>query len=263
MISYSQNAEDVLLERLFHALKKGFYVDVGAGHPTHESVTYHFYKKGWSGINIEPIKKLYDLYNKERSRDINLNIGISNQNGPFEFMETFPFYGMSTFKTTLSQDVLKNVQQIQKYTVQCHLLVDILERYVRNKTIQFLKIDVEGFEKNVLESNDWEKYRPQVVIIESTYPCSCSDPCFEEWEYILLEKDYLFCLFDGLNNYYVRKEDQNLKQYLNFGVCHRDDFIQYKYKILEDELQQFKKLQLCEKSKLVKTAVKLALKFKI
>lgn len=237
MISYSQNGEDVLLERLFKDQNDGFYVDVGACHPTDESVTKHFYDRGWSGINIEPIKSLHALHEKERPRDINLNIGISNTSGIFEFTETYPRAGMSTFKETLSEDVLRNVEQIKKYNVACRTLADVLNDFAKDKTIQFLKIDVEGFEENVLQSNDWEKHRPQVVVVESTQPCSCSPSRCDEWEYILSNNDYLFCLFDGLNNFYVRKEDAHLKENLNFGVCHRDSFIPTKYKIQEDEIK--------------------------
>ena len=62
MLTYAQNFEDVMLARLFQAQSVGFYVDIGAWHPTELSVTRHFYDLGWSGINIEPIRKQYELF---------------------------------------------------------------------------------------------------------------------------------------------------------------------------------------------------------
>lgn len=84
-ISYAQNFEDVLINRVFKHKAKGFYIDVGALHPTIDSVTKAFYDIGWSGINIEPIKEYYELVQEERPRDINLNIALSNIEDKLEF----------------------------------------------------------------------------------------------------------------------------------------------------------------------------------
>jgi len=77
--SYSQEGEDMILRRLFEKQKTGFYVDVGAHHPKRFSNTFFFYKKGWRGINIDAMPNSMSLFNKIRSRDINLEIPISDK----------------------------------------------------------------------------------------------------------------------------------------------------------------------------------------
>ena len=88
-ISYSENHEDIILAGFFNKNIRGFYVDVGANHPEDKSITKLFYDMGWDGINIEPIPRLYKLFEKQRTRDINLNIGISDQPGRLTFRESY------------------------------------------------------------------------------------------------------------------------------------------------------------------------------
>jgi hypothetical protein len=94
------------------------------------------------------------------------------------------------------------------HSVPVTTLAHVCDRHVR-QTIDFLKIDVEGYEREVLEGADWSRFRPRIVVIEATRP-STSVPAHEEWEPILLAADYLFAFFDGLNRYYVRAEDKHL-----------------------------------------------------
>ena len=81
MISYAQNYEDVLLARLFGGRTTGFYVDIGAMDPVLDSVTKHFYDLGWHGINVEPVKELFDDLVMQRPRDVNVCAAISDQPG--------------------------------------------------------------------------------------------------------------------------------------------------------------------------------------
>ena len=76
---YSQEGEDILIERMIGKKKKGFYIDIGAHHPYRFSNTYYFYKQGWSGINIEPNVEHFRYFLKHRKRDINLNKGLSDK----------------------------------------------------------------------------------------------------------------------------------------------------------------------------------------
>ena len=85
MISYSQNGEDVILKRIFGDKKTGFYIDIGASHPEFLSVTKHFYDQGWSGLNVDPIKKTIDCFTKDRPRDLNLTLAIAFEDGAHEF----------------------------------------------------------------------------------------------------------------------------------------------------------------------------------
>ena len=78
-ISYAQNNEDVILNRVFKNVDKGFYIDVGAQHPEIDSVTKSFYDKGWHGINIEPSREWYELLEEQRKRDVNLDSIITDK----------------------------------------------------------------------------------------------------------------------------------------------------------------------------------------
>lgn len=164
--SYSQKGEDLVIEQIFANRKTGFYIDIGAHNPNVFNNTKKFYLKGWHGINIEPNPRLINEFFKQRPRDINLNIGIGNSSGTATFYE-FIADGLSTFSKTESD---KNVQlgykikQILKIPVWT--LAEVIQKYVKSN-IDFISIDTEGLDIEVLESNNWKKFRPTVVCIET------------------------------------------------------------------------------------------------
>ena len=77
--SFAQEGEDMILKRIFEGVRSGFYIDIGAFHPSKFSNTYYFYLRGWSGINIDPQPGVKSLFDKMRPRDINLELAISDQ----------------------------------------------------------------------------------------------------------------------------------------------------------------------------------------
>ena len=81
MLSYAQNAEDVVLERAFADVEEGFYVDVGASAPVDDSVTFHFYERGWHGVNVEPDPDDYERLVARASRDVNLRAAVGSRQG--------------------------------------------------------------------------------------------------------------------------------------------------------------------------------------
>src|SRR3989338_356894 len=95
-ITYAQNREDLILAAFLDGVKKGFYVDIGAAHPVIDSVTKYFYERGWSGFNIEPIKRQYELFEKQRKRDINLNCGVGAEEATLVLREYVGMEGRST-----------------------------------------------------------------------------------------------------------------------------------------------------------------------
>lgn len=194
-----QYLEDYILSLVFADKKQGFYVDVGAAHPKSGSVTYFFYNKGWRGINIEPIKDLYDKLAHDRPRDINYNIGIAEQAGMLDFFLSTQDSGLSSF------DAKENSIAEQ---MPVRSLTEILDE---NKVtdIDFLKIDVEGFERNVLAGTDLAKYRPKVILLEALEPKSL-EPNHQNWEFLLAKANYKFVLFDGLNRFYLAGEHPEL-----------------------------------------------------
>ncbi len=169
----SQEGEDVLLRRLlapFYNDPNGFYVDVGAHHPYRFSNTLHYYLHGWRGINIDPIETAITLFNDLRTQDINICCAVSSTPGEkifYEFSET----AYNTLCLERSNTVSTKTQQpIMERTVECQKLRTIIlnhnDRFNISK-FMFLSVDVEGLEEDVLLSNDWEKYRPKIVLAEA------------------------------------------------------------------------------------------------
>lgn len=212
-VSYAQNREDIILSGFFDKLEKGFYVDVGANHPDTLSITKYFYDQGWSGINIEPNPALYKEIVSQRSRDINLNIGAADKAGELTLREYPGGDGLSTFSEKTQASYQEKGSEYKKNTD------DFVDRVVPVKplsqifaennveTIQFMNVDVEGFEYEVIAGNDWSKFRPQVICIESNH-------IVKDWRPLLKKANYELLFFDGLNNYYVANEcDQIIKNF--------------------------------------------------
>ncbi len=88
MISHAQNGEDVVLRRAFADREGGFYIDIGACHPVEDSVTLHFYERGWRGVNVEPDRALFDRLTAARPRDVNLCVAIGQERGRADFHPT-------------------------------------------------------------------------------------------------------------------------------------------------------------------------------
>lgn len=228
MRSYAQNREDVLLDRMFPRGVTGFYIDVGANDPVSNSVTKHFYDLGWSGINVEPAQGPFDRLVEERPRDLNLNIGLSDRPGKLTFYELpAESSGGSTFSAAQAERHRNSGIPSHSRTVEVATLAQVCEDHVTGN-IDFLSVDVEEHEREVLEGGDWTRWRPRVVLVEATQPTT-TIPTHDQWEHVLVDADYLFGAFDGLNRYYVRSEDRNLLPALETPVNVIDDFIPHEY----------------------------------
>ena len=227
-ISYAQNFEDVLLNRVFKYKTRGFYIDVGALHPTFDSVTKAFYDRGWSGINIEPIKENCNIFHQERPRDINLNIAVSNSEGNLEFFEVVGQPGNSTLNKEIAYQIAKEKDlAVSQYTVSVKTLASIYQEYV-NQKIDFLKIDVEGLEEDVILSGNWEVFRPTVLVIETTQP-NTNIRCKNNIPQILTDKGYKHVFFDGINDYYIAAESEDLSKHFAYPVNILDFYVDYRF----------------------------------
>ncbi len=165
--SYSQNSEDIFIDDILGNKKVGFYVDVGAYDPTRLSNTKRFYLRGWSGINIEPDPKKITRFYKHRPRDINLNLGIANKIGKLTYYKFQP-ETLSTFSSQAANGYKKEgFKLIGTSKISVRKLSDIFSGYCNDKHIDFLSVDVEGYDFEVLKSNDWKKYRPTLICVES------------------------------------------------------------------------------------------------
>jgi FkbM family methyltransferase len=210
MISYAQNFEDVMTARLFDSEYRGFYVDIGAAHPDYLSVTRHFYDQGWSGVNVEPTFRFYPLLCKARPRDINLQCAIGSDPGLATFYEIPEFTENSTLEPAVAERLAATELASTPHEVEVVRLADLCDIHVKDRTIDFMKIDVEGGELGVLQSGDWQRFRPRLLIVEATVVNSREEN-WQTWEPILIDANYHKIWFDGLNNFYLREEDLDLR----------------------------------------------------
>lgn len=167
--SYSQNNEDLIIDSLLHHKRYGFYIDVGAYDPIRFSNTMRFYKRGWRGINIEPDIQQFHRIRSLRKRDINLNIGISAKTGKLTYWMINP-KTLSTFSRKQASIYKKEGYRIvRKVNIQVTQLSNITEKYCPLQSVDFMSVDVEGFELDVLKSNNWNSCRPRVLCIELSF----------------------------------------------------------------------------------------------
>jgi FkbM family methyltransferase len=198
--SFSANYEDVILQRIFAKKANGFYVDIGAAHPLFENDTKLFYDRGWSGINIEPNNVFFKLFAHERPRDHNFCLAISDASGEIDFYEVVGT-GLSTCDKRQADLARKKGHKVVRHRVTAARLSDILDQ-VAPPAIDFMKVDVEGYENKVLASNDWTKYRPSVILVEATFPeTPTRRPTTIRVD--LEKRKYHWRYFDGLNDFYV------------------------------------------------------------
>ena len=236
IVSYSQNAEDVRLWRVFRTIENGFYVDVGAADPYVDSVTHLFYEHGWSGINVEP-SPCFEALSEARTRDVNLRIAIGEAEGSVPFFLTYPYLGMSTVDPSAHANVPQAIERIEEIAVPQRRLDSILREHAADRTIHFLKVDVEGAERQVLASSDWASFRPIVVIAEAIESCSTS-PTHESWESVLLDAGYRFAAFDGINRFYVDQGHDHLIPILAYPISALDHFVRASTHDSEAKLDQ-------------------------
>ncbi|HEX2179419.1 MAG TPA: FkbM family methyltransferase [Actinomycetota bacterium] len=224
MVSYGQNFEDVVLNRMFPDDHRGFYIDVGAYDPVSTSVTRHFYERGWRGINVEPSVAGHQRLVEQRPRDLNLNVALSNTTGSMTFFEgTENSRQLSTLSGQSAQRAREAGHILQERRIEVTTLAEICAEHVTVE-IDFLSVDVEGHEHEVLQGADWDRWRPRVVVVEAVTPDEFL-PSHEAWEPLLLGSGYRFGLFDGLNRFYVREEEPELLQHLRLPANATDNFV--------------------------------------
>jgi FkbM family methyltransferase len=221
-ISYAQNFEDVMLWRCFGDRNQGFYIDIGAEDPVMDSVTKAFYDSGWTGLNIEPSEFAFMRLKDQRPADINLQIVVAEEENFVDFW-TVEDTGLSTGIESYAEKHRAAGKIISKSKQKTESLRNICHQFVSQK-IDFMKIDVEGFERQVLLGADFVNYRPSLILVESTEPNSRFET-HENWENILIQNDYFFCYADGLNRFYLSQEESDLKKHFKYPPNIFDDFV--------------------------------------
>jgi len=207
-LSYTQNLEDYHLSLAFDGQDTGFYIDIGAGHPVADSVSFWFYLRGWQGIVVEPQESLAALHRRIRPRDTVVCEVVGRSHGIANFYEVDPFHGLSTTIKVNASNASALGARYKKLQVPSTTVTELCERY-NVKVIDFLKIDVEGAEADVLKGTNFDRFRPKIIVSEAVAPIT-GEPIWPTWERELLEQGYEFILFDSLNRFYVATEQRDI-----------------------------------------------------
>jgi FkbM family methyltransferase len=225
-VSYSQRHEDINLLRALGDRAEGFYIDIGAGHPVYDNVSFAFYLKGWRGIAAEPNARLSALARAIRPRDENLQLLVGAGKGETEFHLVDDYHGFSTTIAQHAQSAQSDFgKSSQAIAMPMTTLADLCAQHVKGP-IDFLKIDVEGAEADVIAGGDWKKYRPKIVLAEALAPFSQA-PAHETFEPTLTKAGYRYAIFDSLNRYYVAEEEPEVAQRLEAAPASGYDRVIY------------------------------------
>jgi FkbM family methyltransferase len=203
-LTYTQNLEDYHLWQALGPKSDGFYIDVGAGHPIADNVSFWFYERGWRGLCVEPQQELAGLYPHIRPRDVVFDGLVGRSSGVTDFHMVDRLHGFSTTVKTHAEGAGKFGASHRTVRMPIVTLAELCDRHGVTE-IDFLKVDVEGAEADVLMGNDWSRFRPKVIVLEAILPGS-GEPAWAEWEPYLINQGYVFTLFDTLNRFYVAKE---------------------------------------------------------
>lgn len=203
--SYSQFQEDLLIDLILGRKKTGLYIDIGANDPFVNNNTQRFYQRGWRGINIEPNKIAYEKIKQNRTEDCNLNIAISENTGEL----TFYLIGEDSSISTLDYKQALKMEKITKgkittCTVKTKTLKDVLDDNAENRQIDFMSVDAEGHDLEVLKSNDWNKYRPFLILVESNIKTKDIIKYMEQNGYLYIFSNQVNALF--IDNRIIDKE---------------------------------------------------------
>ncbi|HET9442131.1 MAG TPA: FkbM family methyltransferase [Acidimicrobiales bacterium] len=224
-VSYAQNAEDVVLARAFAGRTTGLYVDVGAAHPVDHSVTKHFYDLGWRGVNVEPHTGFFELLELHRPGDVNVHAGVAAEPGRLTFF-VGPVHhpGGSTFDPDVAGRLEESGLAMRSVDAEVTTLAAVLEAHVGDRAVDFLKVDVEGRELEVLEGADWSRWRPTVVLVEAIDPVT-RERSDKAWAHVLTGAGYRAVLFDGVNLFFAQEDDVETAERLAAPANFCDDFV--------------------------------------
>jgi FkbM family methyltransferase len=202
-VSFAQNGEDILLDRVFES-RVGTYMDVGACYPTIHNNTHFFYLRGWRGVNIEPLPWLHAAFDEKRPEDLNLSVAAGETEGEMPFYEVSSSGGLSTLSKQFADTYRAQGLDVIEHRIPVRTVAALVEEYAIAPP-DFLSIDAEGTEAQVIRGLPLAHWRPRVIIVESTWP-QTTIPSHESWEPILLAHGYLFAAFNGVNRFYLRDD---------------------------------------------------------
>jgi FkbM family methyltransferase len=232
-LSFTRNREDVLIVRALSEVENGFFVDVGAYHPVTDSNTYALYLRGWRGIAVEPQERFHPLWHDARPGDVVVGSAVGSRSGEVCFYE---FADRRQNATT--DHCVAAMHEAEGRQASCRVipqvsLTEVLAQHRPSGDIHLLSVDVEGAEAAVLAGLDLSRFRPWVMVIESTVP-NRFETNFSAWEPALLECGYRFVYFDAVNRYYLAQERAELQCYFTYPPCVWDDFVDHRLHLAQE-----------------------------
>ena len=226
-LSFTRNFEDVMITRALGKIDKGFYLDIGAYQPISDSNTCCLYQRGWRGIVVEPQSKFHDLWKTHRPEDILVGAAVGKELGEITFYQIVQNDQNATISDAIAAMHQREGRQVTAQKVQLVTLDHLLEQYRPEGEIHLLSIDVEGAELAALQGLSLNRFRPWLIVLESTLP-NRPQTNYGEWEPLLLESGYEFVYFDAVNRFYLAKEHMDLKVHFIHPPNVWDNFIDYR-----------------------------------
>lgn len=225
-VSYAQNGEDVVLHRALGHVGEGRYIEVGANDPVVDSISQSFYQRGWRGILVEPVPRLAESLRAQRVGDVVVQAAVSAEPSGSITLHEIAGTGLSSTVDEVGEAHRGTGWAVEDIEVPAVRLDSVVEEAGwSDGPIHFVMIDVEGAERDVLDTFDLRRWRPWVLVIEATEPKSTT-PSHDQWEQIVLDAGYRFCLFDGLSRFYVSDEKYDeLHTALGYPACAHDEYV--------------------------------------
>lgn len=165
--SYSQHGEDTVIQQKLAGTEKGLYFDIGCSHPFRISNTYLLYRKGWSGVAVDPIPHFSWLYRLWRPRDTFVNCGVASRSGKLKYHELLPSV-LSSFDAAYVEELVARgrAEILREYTVDVIDINTLFDRYAAGRPIDLLSIDVENLDLDILSSLDFSRHQPRCICVE-------------------------------------------------------------------------------------------------
>lgn len=206
-VSYSQCGEDLIISTFLKSLEiKNFkYLDIGTHHPFELNNTYLFYLEGYSGVCVEPDPELFNLIKKIRSRDICLNLGVGLDSDKFSDFYIFSSRTLNTFSSEIANQYLQSgKQRIEKIIkIQNMTINDIIKQNFHSYP-NYISLDIEGLEYPILESFNFEIFRPEIFCIETlTYSDTNEEEKTTKIIDFMLNKGYMVLADTYINTIFI------------------------------------------------------------
>jgi FkbM family methyltransferase len=165
--SHSQFGEDMVIRGLVGDRTTGTFVDIGAHHPVYLSNTYHFYRKGWRGLNIDALPGSMEAFQVLRPEDVNVEACIAPTSGETVTLYVFEDMALTTTDAAVAEEQQAHGKVLRESrVVQCLTLTECLDRHLGERPIDLLTLDVEGLEEAILRGHDWDTRRPGILVFE-------------------------------------------------------------------------------------------------